>query len=437
MKKYKFFIFILFVVFSFSQDSTHTIKIPSDTAISYKDTLILFSNFENYNVDSTMVEKLSKQFYNTLNSFKGYKVVPNSVLDSILSKNNISIDSCNYECFVNAAKELNVKYIVQCRIGKTETDITNYTLNTDLIRADDGIIISSSTYKVENELNDFFDGIKTILIEILKKEKSTISIRNKAKNVYSVSFDRIFIDDLDFQRSIFNNPQPISIFFFENNILIMELFIGQKRNEFNFQERDNIEIKRFPHYKKIKYSPNSNYMIIIKEDGFLKNISKYEIKFPTGEWPFDKNKIYFTNNTYLEVSQDPSFPDNKKYPIHKYLHRFQKSYCLSLKSDLMEPWKFKGVEFYAFNRSAEWNSPVYKYLHKSDSVFLYSIDTVDTDVWEKKETAFYALNDSLSGSIPIYRFYHKIDNDYYYTSKKSLGEGWDNIRLEFYAFPNI
>ena len=435
MQKYHLFILILFIFFSYSQDNSQSIKSSSNTPITYNDTLVLLSKFDNYNIDSTIVEKLSNKFFEILNSFNGYQVIPDAVLDSIFEKNNTSIDGCYDDCILETALELGAKYIIECRVGNTFKGIPMYTLNTDLIRSDDGIIISSSTYKAENESEDLIDGVQTIISEILKKEKSTVLIRNKAKNIYNVSFDKIFIDSLDFQRSIFKNPLPISLFLFDNNSLIIELFIGQKRNEVDFEKRDEIKIKSYPHFKKIKYNPNINYRIVIREEGLLKNISRYEIKYPTGEWPFDKNKIYFTNNTYLEVSQDPGFPENKKYPIHKYLHRFEKSYCLSLKSDLAAQWKYKGVAFYAFIQSAEWNRPVYKYTHKIDSVFLYAIDTLDTNIWKKKETAFYALKDSISKSVPIYRFYHKIDNDYYYTSKDSLGEGWDNIGLEFYAFP--
>ncbi len=282
MKKSYLFISVIFIVFSYSQDSVQTIKNISDAAIVYKDTLVLFTNFDNYNVDSTIVNKLSKKFYATLNSFNGYKVIPDTALDSIFGKKNISRDSCYDDCLLETALELEAKYIIECRIGKTEKNITSYTLDTDFFRVDDGIIVSSSTYKVENEIEDLFDGVQMIISEILKKKKSTVLIRNKAKNVYNVSFDKIFIDDLDFQRSIFNNPLPISLFFLQNNILIIELFIGQKRNEVDFSKRDELEIRIYPHFKKIKYSPNSSYSLVIKEDGFLKNVSKYEIKFLNG-----------------------------------------------------------------------------------------------------------------------------------------------------------
>ncbi len=427
---------ILPIIFAYTQDSIQRIEIASEAIINHQDTLILLAKFDNYNIDSKIVNKLSKNFYNTLESFDGYGIVPYTTLDSVLRKNNLSIDSCADECFVNAGIELGAKYIIQCRIGKTVKNITTYTLNADLIRTEDAKVVSSSIFRIENEFEDFFDGVRIIITEILKKEKSTVLIRNKLKNIYNVNFDRIFLSDTDFQRSIFNNPFPISLLFLENEELVLELFIGQKRNEIDFSDRDKLEIKNYPHFKKIKYNPNSSYKVIIKEDGFIKYASNYEIKFPIGEWPFDKNRIYFAVNSYFEVSQSPNFPDDKKYPIYKYIHRYKKSYCLSLSSNLNPPWKYMGVEFYAFSKHEEWNIPVFEYLHKVDSVFLYAIDSLNSDLWEKKEAAFYALVDSVSKSIPIYRFYHNVDNDYYYSSKKVLDEGWSNIGLEFYAFPD-
>ena len=436
MKKVQILYSFLLFIFSYSQDSIQSIENASEAIIKYQDTLILWAKFENFNVDSKIVNKLSKKIYNSLDLLEGYRMVTYNALDSILRKNSLPIDSCDNECFVNAGIELGAKYIFQCRIGKTVKDITIYTLNTDLIRTEDAMIVSSSTYKVENEFEDFFDGVNSIITETLKKERSTVLIRNKVKNIYNVSFDKIFLDDINFQRSIFNNPYPISLFFLENEKLILDLFIGQKRNKIDFSQRNKLEIKSYPHFKKIKYNPNSIYKVIIKEDGFIKDASNYEIKFPIGEWPFDKNKIYFTVNSYVEVSQSPNFPDDKKYPIHKYIHRYKKSYCLSLNSKLDSPWKYKGVEFYAFSKYAEWNKPVFEYIHKVDSVFLYSIDSLNSDIWKKKEAVFYALVDSVSESIPIYRFYHNIDDYYYYSSKKILDEGWSNSGLEFYAFPD-
>lgn len=421
---------------SFSQNFIQTNKRIPESKTVIEDTLVLFAGLVNYNVDSTLINKLVLKFDDAVNLMEKYKTVPDTILDKYFKKNTIPKESCFDDCYFKAALDLKVKYLIQFRIGKVAKEQTIFTLDADLIYTEDATIRSSTTYKVENKFEDFFDGTSVLINELFNKKKPTALLRNMAKYVYKISFDKIYLDDSDFHRSIFNNPLPVSLLFLENDILIKELFIGQKRNDVDFSKRTKAEIKMHPHFKEVKFKSNSIYKLIIMEDGFHNNVSRYEITFPEGEWPFDRDKVYFTDKTYLYVSQNPDFPDNKKYPIHKYLHRYKNFYCLSLGADLDPTWKYKGIEFYAFTKTAEWNEPVFEYLHKVDSVFLYSMDSLNFDIWEKKETAFFALRDSIDGSVPIYRFFHKEDNDYYYTSKKILEEGWDNLGLEFYAFPN-
>ena len=126
------------------------------------------------------------------------------------------------------------------------------------------------------------------------------------------------------------------------------------------------------------------------EDGFHNNVSRYEITFPEGEWPFDRDKVYFTDKTYLYVSQNPDFPDNKKYPIHKYLHRYKNFYCLSLGADLDPTWKYKGIEFYAFTKTAEWNEPVFESYIKW-TAFFYTQWIALILIFGKKRNCFLCL----------------------------------------------
>ncbi|MBJ11698.1 MAG: hypothetical protein CMG62_01280 [Candidatus Marinimicrobia bacterium] len=399
------------------------------------DTLILISKFENYNIESNFIDRLMKEFSKNLDSIPKYRVVPKIVLDSIFDNDSLFGYNCYDLCIFNIASKLGAKYLLEGSIGKAINGNSNFTFRSNLVNVKTKYIKSISTYKVVDNAEEIFDGIPIIIDELLNKKKSTTLIRNASKNIYQIHFHKIFLNDSDFSRSIFNNPLPINLLLFENNNIAMELFIGQKRDELDFKKRDKSEIDLYPHSKKIKYNSNCNYKIVLTEEDIFKNVSKYEIKYPKGEWPFDKNKIFFTDSTYLEISQNPPFPIEKRYPVYKYLHRIEKKYCFSIKSDLDEIWKFKGVDFFAYTQSADWNKPVFKYIHKIDSIFLYSIDTLNMNIWHKKDIEFYALTDSAPGSIPIYRFYHELDKDYYYSPNDSLDPEWQNKGIGFYAFP--
>ena len=128
-----------------------------------------------------------------------YKTVPDTILDKYFKKNTIPKESCFDDCYFNAALDLKVKYLIQFRIGKVTKEHTIFTLDADLIYVEDGTIRSSTTYKVENKFEDFFDGTSVLINELFNKKKPTALLRNMAKYVYKISFDKIYLDDLDFK----------------------------------------------------------------------------------------------------------------------------------------------------------------------------------------------------------------------------------------------
>ena len=95
--------------------------------------------------------------------------------------------------------DLKVKYLIQFRIGKVTKEQTIFTLDADLIYTEDATIRSSTTYKVENKFEDFFDGTSVLINELFNKKKPTALLRNMAKYVYKISFDKIYLDDSDFK----------------------------------------------------------------------------------------------------------------------------------------------------------------------------------------------------------------------------------------------
>ena len=132
-------------------------------------------------------------------------------------------------------------------IGKTISGNSNFTFRSNLVDVETKYVKSNSTYKIVDNVEEIFNGIPIIIDELLNQKESTILIRNASKNIYQIYFDKIFLNDSDFSRSIFNNPLPINLLLFENNNIVMELFVGQKRDELNFKKRDKSEIDLYPH----------------------------------------------------------------------------------------------------------------------------------------------------------------------------------------------
>ena len=115
---------------------------------------------------------------------------------------------------------------------------------------------------------DNFDISEKELLELLAEINDTLS-------------------ENDFGRTLLGNPLPIILSIKENDNIIWQTSIGQKK-------RGDIKLK----LKTIlSYNPESIYEFSFSEEGIISKSSKYIKSYNRGEWAFDEGIVYLGNES--------------------------------------------------------------------------------------------------------------------------------------------
>ena len=273
-----------------------------------QDVTIAVFDFENNGLKPHEVRQLSTRLESELVKNGGFKVVERSKIDEILKEQKLQMSGIiDKKYLIDIGEMLGAELIVLGSVGEFGG---LYTITARLVDIESGQITKSADYDTENGLSQLFkDGLGYVASELTgteKTRKANIKLDNtKGGKQYIVLLDKIFIDENDFSYKngdLFGIKTAVTIGLFQDDKIIWRVDTRKKGGL--------VEINKT---KIFKFNPYTTYSILISEgiltDGngklltFLLTGNSYWINSEQGEWIFDKGKLSFGKNSYIEVSQ--------------------------------------------------------------------------------------------------------------------------------------
>ena len=147
--------------------------------------------------------------------------------------------------------------------------------------------------------------------DTVKNIEKKLPEKFKGKGMYVVEISSAHLNENDFGRTLLGNPLPIILSIKENDDIIWQTSIGQKK-------RGDIKLK----LKTIlSYNPDSIYEFSFSEEGIISKSSKYIKNYNKGEWAFDEGIVYLGNESKSWLKLDsywiPSMPYAKNTIYNK------------------------------------------------------------------------------------------------------------------------
>ena len=142
----------------------------------------------------------------------------------------------------------------------------------------------------------------------IKNVEKKLPEKFKGKGMYVVEIKSAYLDEMDFGRSLLGNPLPITFSINENEVLVWEKSLGQKRG--------NVVINKTAI---LSYNPESIYRFTFAEEGIVSSARYYTKTYKKGIWAFDHGRVtlgkrgtsWFELNSYWVPSMP--YKRNKKY----------------------------------------------------------------------------------------------------------------------------
>mgnify|MGYP004004825135 FL=1 len=291
-----------------------------------QDITIAVFDLENNGLKDSEIRILTERLQSELVKVGGYTVVERKKIEKIFEEQKFQMNGCVEECLIEIGMLLGAKEIV---IGSAGRFGSTYTISARLVNATSGVIIRSSEYDSEGDIEQLLtEGMKDVALRLitgLNHEPKKImglsstmlqdsieteilansEIMKHGQN-YLVSIDNIFLDESDFGKytSFFNLTYDIV------DIIVVKNF-NHEQSDLNPLSWDNKLIdtsvsKRgligVNKQQVLKFNKDYVYEIaIIEPQSSPKNI--YWIKSEKGDWMFRKGKVQFGKNSYIELSQ--------------------------------------------------------------------------------------------------------------------------------------
>ena len=275
--------------------------------LAWGQTTIAVFDFSNNGLEVHQVKQLTSRLESELVKVGGFKVVERNKIDEILKEQKLQMSGCVEECLIDVGNMLGAKQVVLGDVGKITDNY--FTISVKLVDAETGEMVRTADYDAENGLSQLFkDGLGYVASELTgteKTRKANIKLDNtKGGKQYIVLLDKIFIDENDFSYKngdLFGTKSAVTIGLFQDDKIIWRVDTRKKGGL--------VEINKT---KIFKFNPYTTYSILISEgiltDGNGKLLdfltgNSYWINSEQGEWIFDKGKLSFGKNSYIEGSQ--------------------------------------------------------------------------------------------------------------------------------------
>ena len=289
-------------------------------------TTIAVFDLENNGLKDSEIRILTERLQSELVKVGSYTVVERKKIEKVFEEQKFQMSGCVEECLIEIGMLLGAKEIV---IGSAGRFGSTYTISARLVNATSGVIIRSSEYDSEGDIEQLLtEGMKEVALRLitgLNQEPKKImglsstmlqdsieteilansEIMKHGQN-YLVSIDNIFLDESDFGKytSFFNlTYDAVEIIVVKNfnheQSDFLPLAWDNKLIDTSVSKRGLIGVNK---QQVLKFNKDYVYEIaIIEPQSSPKNI--YWIKSEKGDWVFRKGKVRFGKNSYIELSQ--------------------------------------------------------------------------------------------------------------------------------------
>ena len=290
-----------------------------------QDITVAVYDFENNGLDDSQVRQITSRLESELEKV-GVKFVERKQIDDLMKEQKLQMTGIvNDDDLVQMGTMLGATHVLLGSVGKM-TD-TYYTITAKLVATGSGELKKSANYDADNGLIDLIkNGLPNIAQTLLE-----IKYNDKPSERFEITIGNVYIGDGTFTRSMFGNPLNIKLVVFEDQVEVLRVNLGKVRGIVGVNKKVPIDLKLNSVYK----------MVIVETDGVLTNNRSYTwtatwegleeneqlltekldkkiLKFSFGdkvnislggkvdsskEWFFNKGKLKFGNNSYIEVSQ--------------------------------------------------------------------------------------------------------------------------------------
>ena len=275
------------------------------TSIFSDDRFIAVFNLENNGLTDNQIRTIRNRLESEIKK-TGLKVVEREQINDLYKEQKLQLSGAIEDSLVNIGALLGATHVLSGSVGKM--DETYYTISAKLVDVASGELIKTADYDAMKGLSDLIrNGTRSIASSLFEIE---IEKQLDEPSQYIVTVGNIFISDKDFHLSLFGNPLNIGLTIWENQNQIVKTNLGKVRGLQGINKRI-----------KLKPKPNSVYKLYIGEtNGELTSNAVYEwvstwkggkIEQRSKDWFFDKHKLKFGRNSYIEMIQDPQYSDLK------------------------------------------------------------------------------------------------------------------------------
>jgi len=289
-----------------------------------QDITVAVYDFENNGLDDSQVRQITSRLESELEKV-GVKFVERKQIDDLMKEQKLQMTGIvDDDDLVEMGTMLGATHVLLGSVGKM-TD-TYYTITAKLVATGSGELKKSANYDADNGLIDLIkNGLPNIAQTLLE-----IKYNDKPSERFEITIGNVYIGDGTFTRSMFGNPLNIKLVVFEDQVEVLRVNLGKVRGIVGVNKKVPIDLKLNSVYK----------MVIVETDGVLTNNRSYTwtatwegweeneqlstekldkklLKFSIGkvdfsfggkvdsskEWFFNKGKLKFGSNSYIEVSQ--------------------------------------------------------------------------------------------------------------------------------------
>ena len=257
-------------------------------------------DFENNGLKNQEVRILSTRLESELVKLGKYNVVERSKIDEILKEQKFQISGCVEECMIEVGKMLGAKQIILGSVGKLE-DL--HTITVKLVDVTSGELVRTSNFDSYDGLGKILTiGLRDIAFELAKEVSDEIAVLEGSNNdneervdgdKYIVTINSVFLSKDDFRKDIFGKRFYVYILVYNDRKVILNKKIKMPYSD----------VIRLDESKTIVYNNNSTYSIKFSDDPTFNMGNDYWIKSEQDGWIFDKGKISFGKNSFIELSQ--------------------------------------------------------------------------------------------------------------------------------------
>ena len=282
-------------------------------------------DFENNGLDDSQVRQITSRLESELEKV-GVKFVERKQIDDLMKEQKLQMTGIvNDDDLVQMGTMLGATHVLLGSVGKM-TD-TYYTITAKLVATGSGELKKSANYDADNGLIDLIkNGLPNIAQTLLE-----IKYNDKPSERFEITIGNVYIGDGTFKRSMFGNPLNIKLVVFEDQVEVLRVNLGKVRGIVGVNKKVPIDLKLNSVYKMVigetdgVLTSNSSYTWTATWEGLEENeqlltekLDKKILKFSFGdkvnislggkvdsskEWFFNKGKLKFGNNSYIEVSQ--------------------------------------------------------------------------------------------------------------------------------------